>query len=40
MLAVRLTRTDKATMPTSSESASPISAKAAPTDRAKSFIRA
>ncbi|BAL75278.1 hypothetical protein S23_20650 [Bradyrhizobium cosmicum] len=39
MLAVRLTRTDNATMPSSSESASPISLKAAAMDRAKSFIR-
>ena len=39
MLAVKLTRRDSATMPRSSGSASPISDRAAPTDRAKSFIR-
>lgn len=39
MLAVRQTRRDSATMPRTSGSASPISDRAALTDRAKSFIR-
>ncbi|GLR97562.1 hypothetical protein GCM10007858_52040 [Bradyrhizobium liaoningense] len=39
MLAVRLTRTDNATMPSSSASASAIRVRAEPIDRAKSFIR-